>query len=227
MYNDPAYLILVALTTVVGMLASSNVQKTFSKYSTKSVSSGVNGSTVAQRLLQSSNCQSTRIEAISGQLTDHFDPRSNVVRLSEPVYGASSISALGVAAHECGHVMQHNEGYAPMKIRNSIVPIVSLSSKVSMPLILLGLVLSMFNLVTIGIVLYAASVAFHVITLPVELDASNRALRVLREQNFLNPEEIDGAQRVLKAAAMTYFVSALTSIATLFYFIARSRRRNR
>ncbi len=223
---DPGYLLLMLVTSVVGMLASANVQNTFKKYSQMRISSGITGSQAAQRLLREADCSDTHIEHVGGELSDHFDPRANVVRLSDPVYASASVAAIGVAAHECGHVMQHHEGYGPIKIRNGMAPVVSLGSQISIPMILIGLAISGFDfLIPIGIAFYAVAVAFHVVTLPVELNASNRALRILEEQNYMNPEEIAGARKVLSAAAMTYLVAALASVATLFYFISRSKRR--
>ena len=186
------------------------------------------GYDAARRILDMNGLQNVAIEHIAGNLTDHYDPRSNTVRLSDSVYGSSSVAAIGVAAHEVGHAVQHAVGYTPIKVRNAIVPVVNLCSQLAMPLFILGLIFSssLFMLTDVGIILFSAAVLFHIVTLPVEINASRRALSTLESSYMLEGEEIGGAKKVLSAAAMTYVASAAMALLQLLRLIAiRDRRR--
>lgn len=211
---------------IFSMIASSLVKSTFKKYSKIAASRGMTGSDVAQRILQRNGVNQVRIERVRGSMTDHFDPRSNVLRLSETVHSSNSIAALGVAAHEAGHAIQHNDGYAPIKVRNAIVPVVNFGSKLAFPLILIGLFANFGFLIYVGIVAYTGAVAFQLITLPVEFDASKRAIEVLEDGAYLTDEEMGGARKVLRAAAMTYVAAALAAVLQLLRLLSLARRRN-
>lgn len=224
-YMDPTYLFVI-LATVLGLIAQARVQSTFSRYSRVPSVRGISGRQAAAGILQSQGIYSTQIEPVKGALSDHFDPRSNTLRLSEPVYASSSVAALGVAAHECGHVMQRETGYLPMRLRAAIVPVANLGSTLSMPLFLIGLLSNFALLVNLGILFFSLAVLFHVVTLPVELDASRRALSALAEGGYLSEEELPQARKVLRAAAMTYVAAALASLVQLLRLLAISRRRD-
>lgn len=201
------------------------VQGTFNKYSEIKSEKGITGAKVARTLLDSNGLNQVMIERIEQKLGDHYDPRENVIRLSLDVYDSTSISALGVCAHECGHAMQFKEGYIPIRVRDAILPVVSISSNLAFPLILFGLFFNMLNLIYIGIIAFAAVLLFQLITLPVEFNASRRAVIALEDQGYLNHEEISGAKKVLSAAAMTYVASALLSLLTLLRFLSIGNRR--
>lgn len=219
-------LILWILILIIPIAASLNVKATYSKYSSVRNVRGWTAEQVARKILDSNGLYHISIERISGDLTDHFDPTSNVIRLSDSVYGKTSVAAIGVAAHECGHAVQHAEEYNPIVIRSKMVPITNFCSKASYILILIGLILS-FNevLVNLGIILFLGVVAFQLITLPVEFDASSRALKTLENDNILESSEVSSAGRVLRAAAMTYVAALLTSLLQLMRLILASRRR--
>lgn len=235
------WLLLVLVTSVIGFIAQNRVQSAFNKYSRMPTQAGRSGAEVANSLINQGGFQTaingaqgaysndhTTIKATRGSLTDHFDPRNNTVALSEPVYGSSSISAVAVAAHECGHVMQHREGYGPVRARDALVPVVNLASNLAMPMMLLGIFIGITNLIWVGIALYAAGFLFQVVTLPVELNASARALDALEAGNYLSPAELPEAKKVLRAAAMTYVAAALASALQLLYLVgvAGGRRRD-
>ena len=219
-YMDPTY-VLVIIGAVICMLASANVSRTFNKYSRYHSKRGLTGAQTAEMILRSAGITDVRIEHISGQLTDHYDPRAKVVRLSDSVYGASSIAAVGVAAHECGHAVQHARMYAPLKMRSALVPVVNFSSSI-MTWVLLGGIL-LFNtfpqLLWIGIILFATTTLFSFITLPVEINASKRALVWLSSSGITNSYNHTQAEDALRSAAYTYVVAALGSLATLIYYI--------
>lgn len=177
-------------------------------------------------MLREAGITDVRIERIAGNLTDHYDPRNKVLRLSDSVYGSSSVAAVGVAAHECGHAIQHKVGYVPIKIRNAIVPVVNLGSKLSWPVIILGLIMGSFGVLKIGILLFALTLAFQVVTLPVEFNASGRALRVLKSRGLLYDQELSGARKVLGAAAMTYVTSTISTILQLLRLVLLFGRRS-
>ncbi len=225
-YLDPTYVLVIA-GALLCMIASANVNRTFAKYSRYGSKRGITGAQVAEMILRNAGISGVRIEHISGDLTDHYDPRSNVVRLSDSVYGVSSIAAVGVAAHECGHVIQHHRGYVPIKIRTAIVPVVNLGSKLSWPLILLGVIIGYTDVVYLGILLFALTFVFQIVTLPVEFNASGRALRILEESGMLYQDEMRGARRVLTAAAMTYIAAAVSTLLQLLRLVLIFGRRNR
>lgn len=214
------------LILIIPLIASANVKATYSRFSKVSNSRGWTADEVARKILDSNGLYNVRIEHIRGSLTDHYDPTANVIRLSDSVYGKTSVAAIGVAAHECGHAVQHAEEYTPIVIRSKMVPITNICSQVSYILIVLGMILS-FNplLINIGIVLFLAVVAFQFITLPVEFDASSRALKTLESEAVLDDDEISKSAKVLRAAAMTYVAALLTSVINLLRLIAISNRR--
>ena len=188
--------------------------------------SGMSAEDVARSMLNQAGCGNVSIRTVSGNLTDHYDPRNNTLRLSDGVYGSSSVAAIGIAAHECGHAMQQHEGYAPLVLRSALVPVVNLGSNLYFPIFLLGLLFSWEPLIYVGIACFALTLVFSLVTLPVEFNASGRALRVLDQQGYLSPEEMDGARAVLSAAAMTYVAAAISSLLQLvrLLIIARNRR---
>ena len=229
---DWTYLVLVLPCLILAMWASSNVNSTFKKYSSQRSVRGLTGADAAMRVLRHNGVTNVRIERVSGNLTDHYDPRTNVIRLSDSVYGSTSTAAIGVAAHEAGHAVQYAQNYAPIKLRAAIIPITHLGSKLAMPLILAGILFSAFGntLVMLGIAAFGLSVVFQLITLPVELDASRRAMNAIEAAGLLTSEEQQGAKKTLKAAALTYVAATATAIAQLLRLIVifggRGRRRN-
>lgn len=225
MYYDSTY-ILVIIGFVICMIAQNNVKSTFRKYSEVYSKKGIKAEEVAQMILANANITDVGIARVSGQLSDHYDPRSKMVNLSESVYGSSSVAAIGVAAHECGHVIQHHLGYQPLIIRNAIVPAVNISSKAAMPLIFIGLIFSISPLITVGIVLFSAIVLFQLITLPVEFNASKRAVEILGNSNMLYDDELEGAGKVLTAAALTYIAATISTMLQLVRLILIRQRRD-
>lgn len=226
-FFDPTWIIILP-ALILSLWAQANVNSTFARFSRVSNRRGMTGYDAARRILDMNGLQNVAIEHIAGNLTDHYDPRSNTVRLSDSVYGSSSVAAIGVAAHEVGHAVQHAVGYTPIKVRNAIVPVVNLCSQLAMPLFILGLIFSssLFMLTDVGIILFSAAVLFHIVTLPVEINASRRALSTLESSYMLDGEEIGGAKKVLSAAAMTYVASAAMALLQLLRLIAiRDRRR--
>lgn len=226
-YYDASILILLP-ALILALYAQFKVQSAYKQYSQVYSSKGYTGAQVARHILDSNGLHSVAVERVAGTLSDHYDPRSNVVRLSEGVYGSSSIAAVGVAAHECGHAVQHAKGYAPMKLRSAIVPVTSIGSKLSVPILLVGLFLGSSTLVLAGCVCYALMAVFQLVTLPVEFNASNRALAVIRQDQLLVGEEYDGAKKVLQAAALTYvaaLISALAQLLRLLSLAGRGKRR--
>ncbi len=226
---DWTYLVFIVPCIIITLFCQIKVQSTFSKYSKFRNSRNVTGAQAAEYVLRQNGVTGVRIEHVSGSMTDHFDPRTNVIRLSDTVYNSNSVAAVGVACHEAGHAVQHAEGYLPNKIRSIILPMAKIGSQLSWILILLGLVFTAkvgFVLLYIGIVLFSLSVLFTIATLPVEFNASKRALECIRESDLLYGDEYTGAKRTLQAAAMTYVASALTAIMQLLRLIviARSRR---
>lgn len=218
-YYDPTY-ILVIIGLVLSMLASAKVKSTFQKYSKIRSKTGMTGEETARRLLNASGIYGVRIERVSGNLTDHYDPKSKVLRLSDSVYSSTSIAAVGVAAHECGHAIQDNVGYAFLGIRSILVPAANFGSKAAFPLIFLGLFVSFFEpLITVGIIMFSLAVLFQLITLPVEFNASSRAIELLDTTGILYGEEIKGTKKVLSAAALTYVASAAASVLSLLRLI--------
>ena len=210
-YWDPTY-VLVVFALILSMIASFGVKVTFSKYQKVKTSRGITGAEAAKRVLDMNGIYDVRIERVSGELTDHFDPKNKVIRLSDATYDDSSVASVGVAAHEAGHAVQYEKNYAPIKIRNSIVPIVNIGSRLSMPLFILGLIFGATGLSYIGVFLFSFALIFQLITLPVEFNASKRAIRILDESNILYEDEVGPAKKVLRAAALTY-VAAVASTA--------------
>ena len=226
LYNDPLILAVIAVF-ILGLIAQGGVTRTFSKYSKAPASSGLTGQEVAQRLLDQGG-SSVTIRPVNGSLTDHFDPRNQTVGLSNSVYGSRSIAALAVAAHEIGHVMQYEEGYFPIRLRNAILPVASLGSGAAPWIVVLGLIFGMGDLAMAGVWLFGAVLAFQLITLPVEYNASSRAMRTLVDGHILRDEqEIDGTRRVLSAAALTYVAALIVSAAQLLRLILLFGRRRR
>jgi len=215
---------LVGPALLFTLWAQFKVKSSFSKYSQERTTNRITGAQAATDILRQAGIYDVRIERVSGHLSDHFDPRDNVIRLSESVHDAATVAAVGVAAHEAGHAIQHAHGYAPMKIRAAIIPVTKFGSTLAMPLIILGFILSFYGLVTIGIILFSTMVLFQLVTLPVEFNASNRAVTALDGNAMLTPYELTGSKKVLTAAALTYVAALAASLAQLLYFIARSRR---
>ena len=209
----------IVIAAVLGMIAQGAVKSTFNRYSRETASAGITAAQAAQTLLQRAGIYDVTVARVSGNLTDHYAPKEKVLRLSDSVYDSTSIAALGVAAHETGHAMQHAQGYAPLEIRNSIVPLVNFGSSLSMPLLLAGLFLNSYYLALGGVVLYGFAVAFQLITLPVEINASKRALVWLSSSGITNSYNHRQAEDALRSAAYTYVVAALGSLATLIYYI--------
>ena len=215
---------------MICMIASARVKGTFNKYSQLRSMSGMNGAQVAQRVLQAAGIYDVQVRHVSGSLTDHYDPRTKTVNLSDPVYNATSVAALGVAAHECGHAIQHAKSYAPLSIRSALVPIANFGSMLAWPVILIGLLFNTRSsglIIDIGILLFSAAVLFQLVTLPVEFDASRRALVMLRTQGILADDELKYTRRVLKSAALTYVASAAAAILQLLRIILITNGRRR
>ena len=220
-YWDPTY-ILVVIGAIICMIASAKVKTTFNKYSQYRSYSGMNGAQVAQRVLEAAGIYDVTVRHVSGNLTDHYDPSTKTVNLSDPVYNSYSVAALGVAAHECGHAIQHAKNYAPLSLRSALVPVANFGSMLAWPLILIGLFIngrSSTLIIDLGIVLFSAAVLFQLVTLPVEFDASRRALVMLRTQNSLSDDELKNTRKVLKSAAFTYVVGAAAAILQLLRII--------
>lgn len=228
-YYDPTYF-LVLIAAVLSIAASIRVNSTFQKYNQLSCRSGMTGAQAAEQLLRSNGIYDVRIEHVRGMLTDHYDPGTKVVRLSDATYNSSSVAAIGVAAHECGHVLQHHEQYGPLKLRTLLVPAANLGSRAGIPLILLGIILGYNNfLIQIGIWVFALAVLFQLVTLPVEFNASGRALGLLERQGILTESETGQSRKVLRAAALTYVAAAATSVLQLLRLVllaGNGRRRN-
>ncbi|MDY6399483.1 MAG: zinc metallopeptidase [Synergistales bacterium] len=224
---DPTIIIVIP-ALLLSMWAQSSVKSTFSKYSMIQARGNVTADSVAKNLLTLYGLGNMPINHVAGSLTDHYDPTKKTLNLSDEVYGSRSIASIGVAAHEAGHAIQHAEMYSPLILRNSIVPVVNIATTASTPLFFLGLVMSNSTLVTIGIMLFTAALVFHLVTLPVEINASSRALTLLEQTHTLSPDELKGAKKVLTAAAWTYIAAAVTSALTLvrMILIANSRRRD-
>lgn len=232
---DWTYLLLIPCL-ILTIWASARVNSTFKCYSGQLSARRITGAQAAERVLSNNGVRNVRIERISGNLTDHYDPRTNVIRLSDSVYDSASTAAIGVACHEAGHAVQYAENYAPIKLRAAIIPITNFGSRLAMPLILLGVLLSAFSgasnsLVYLGIACFSLSLFFQLVTLPVEFNASRRALQAIDQSDILNDEEIKGAKKVLSAAAMTYVAAAAVSLTQLLRLIllfgGRSRNNRR
>lgn len=230
-YYDPTMILLIP-ALILTMWAQFKVNSTFRKYSQIESARRMTGADAARRILDRNGLSSVQIQHVRGNLTDHFDPRTNTVNLSDATYANTSIGAIGVAAHECGHAIQHATGYVPIRVRNAIVPAVNFCSKLSMPIILIGFILAAFGefstvMIDVGIILFAATVLFQLVTLPVEFNASSRAIKTLDSYELLSNEEIKGARKVLSAAAMTYVAAAFSAIMTLLRLILISNNNRR
>ncbi len=226
-YFDSTYFLII-IGAVLCLLASARVRSTYARYQRVRSVSGLTGCEAAQRILHYSGIYDVRIEHVSGSLTDHYDPRSRVLRLSDSTYGSCSVAAVGVAAHECGHALQHARGYAPLSFRSALVPIANFGSTIAWPLIILGF---LFNnqssqlLINIGILAFSLAVLFQIVTLPVEFNASGRALKILGETGMLQTEELSMTRKVLSAAALTYVASAAAAILQLLRLILLTNNR--
>lgn len=227
-YFDPYYWIILMPAFLIALLAQLNVSSTFNRYSRVASRRGLTGAQAAEEVLRAHGVYGVRITRVSGKLTDHYDPRTNTIRLSDAVYGSTSIASVGVAAHEAGHAVQYAQEYGPIKVRGAIIPVCNFSSQISILLIILGFVMYSRPLFAVGVVLFAVATVFQVVTLPVEFDASRRAIRSLRETHLLDAQELQGAKKVLGAAAMTYVAALLVSIAQLLRYVLafNSRRRD-
>lgn len=230
MFFDWTYIYLVLPCIILAMLASAGVNNTFNKYSKQISRRRLTGAQAAQRVLDANGVRGVRIEHVSGNLTDHYDPKSNVIRLSDNVYNNPSTAAIGVACHEAGHAVQYAKNYAPIKLRAAIIPITNIGSKLAMPLILMGILLGFlgelsYTFVYIGIACFGLSFVFQLVTLPVEFNASRRAIRAIDQQELLTDEEIKGARKTLSAAAMTYVAATAVALAQLLRLILIFGRR--
>jgi Zn-dependent membrane protease YugP len=229
---DWTYLVLVLPCVLFSLWASHSVNSTFRKYSSQYSSRRITGAQAAQQVLAQNGVSGVRIERVSGELTDHYDPRSNVIRLSDSVYDATSTAAIGVACHEAGHAVQYAKHYAPIKLRSAVIPVTNIGSKLAMPLILLGLALTFLEgfsiaLVYLGIACFGLSLVFQLITLPVEFNASRRAMEAISQGGLLTADEQRGARKTLTAAAMTYVAATAVSLAQLLRLILLFGRRRR
>ncbi len=222
-YIDPTYLILIP-AILISAWAQFKVSSTFNKYSTVRSINGYTGAQVARILLNDAGLQEVEIQQVPGRLSDHYDPRAKVLRLSSDVYGSTSVASIGVAAHEVGHAIQDKESYSALVFRNAIVPVVNFSSSLSWILFFIGILFSYSTLVTIGIILFSVVVLFQLVTLPVEFNASSRALKILEARGILYDKEVDEARKVLSAAALTYVAATLMAVLQLVRLIAISNR---
>jgi len=224
MYFDATYLILIP-AILFSLWAQSQVKNTYARYSREFA--GLTGAEAARMVLEMNGVSGVTIEPVAGELTDHFDPKSNVIRLSQGVYNVTSVAAVGVAAHEAGHAVQYAVGYSPIKIRTAIIPVTQIGSYLSWPLLLIGLVLGSETLAMAGVLLFCAVVAFQLVTLPVEFNASNRALEALGASGYLKEEQLNGAGKVLRAAAMTYVAALAQAVAQLLRLLLIANRNRR
>lgn len=230
MFFDPLYIVLVMPAVIFAMWASHRVNSTFKKYSAMMTRSGMTGYDAARRVLDENGLSAVKIERVEGNLTDHYDPRNNIIRLSDSVYNSRSAAAVGVAAHEAGHAIQYAQHYAPIKIRNAIIPVTRIGSTLAFPLVLIGLLLSQSSqsyiaIAYAGLILFAAVAFFQLVTLPTEYNASSRAIAAIEGAGILTTEEVDGAKRVLSAAALTYVAALAVSLMQLLRLFLRVRDR--
>lgn len=225
-YFDPTY-VLVIIAFLLTLFASMGVKSTFSKYNDVRSSRGITAASAERQILDANGLQNIRIEHVSGDLTDHYSPNENVIRLSDSTYNSTSVAAIGVAAHECGHAVQHQVGYVPIKIRNGIVPIVNVCNMLSMPIFIIGLILGLGRLAMVGAILFGAVLVFQLVTLPTEINASRRAMKTLESMYLLEGDELTGARKTLTAAAMTYVAAvASTALQFLRLVLLANRRRD-
>lgn len=227
-YIDQYYLVLVVPALLISLLAQMHVKGTFNKYRSVGNSRGMTGLDTAKYILQANGIFDVQVTRVAGELTDHYDPRKKVLRLSEATYASTSVAAVGVAAHETGHAIQHNVGYGPLALRSTLVPVANIGSTAGPYIAIIGLFLGYPVIINIGLLLYAAAILFYLITLPVEFNASKRAIECLDSQNILRRDELSSARKVLNAAAMTYVASALVAVASfLRLLLLAGNRRNR
>lgn len=226
LYLDWYYIVLVVPMIIISLIAQSSVKSNYRRFSKIANSRGLTGAMAAEKLLNHYGIKNVRIEPVAGELSDHYDPRNYVIRLSEGVFNTASVSAVCIACHEAGHASQHAEGYTPIKIRDSIIPVCNIGSHIGLPLAIAGYVFGIEPLITIGIILYSLVFVFQLVTLPVEFNASSRALKFIDETGMLSEDEHRGAKKVLKAAAMTYVAAAATTLANILRLILRMRRRS-
>lgn len=226
MFFDQYYIIFVVPALIIAALAQMNVSSAFNKYSRLQNRRGMTGYDIARRILDDHGLRHVKIERVAGSLTDHFDPTKMSVRLSDTVYSSTSVAAIGVAAHECGHAIQHNEGYLPVRLRTAIVPITQIGSTLAWPIAIIGIFSGFELFISVGIWLFIGVVIFQLVTLPVEFDASARALKTIKEDNVLEGAEYSGAKRMLQAAALTYVGALIMAIANLLRLLALANRRN-
>jgi Zn-dependent membrane protease YugP len=212
---DPYYFLLVIPAMIIAMIAQFRVTSTFNKFNKQSTARGMTGAQAARMILDANGLQHIRIEHVQGKLADHYDHANAVIRLSDSTYASSSVSAVGVAAHEAGHAVQYGENYGPIRLRMAMVPVTNIGATLSTPLILLGFIMGFGMLVTIGIALFSLAVLFQLVTLPVEYNASRRAMKIMQQSGILYDEELDGARKVLSSAALTYVASMMVSVASL------------
>jgi len=222
---DPLYLYLVLPALLFSLWAQFRVKRSFNVYSKQRIMKGTTGAEAASEILRRAGVTDVRIERVSGNLTDHFDPRENVVRLSESVHDSATVAAVGVAAHEAGHAIQYAVHYSPIKIRTAILPITRFGSSLAIPLVLFGIFFEMTGLINLGIILFGAVVLFQLVTLPVEFNASRRAMQALRDTGLLASAELPGSRKVLSAAALTYVGALAVSLAQFLRFVIIARRR--
>ena len=227
MYVDTYYLILVVPMIILSIVCQVNVSSTFKKFSKVSNARGLTGAEAARNLLKRNGILDVKIELVRGRLTDHYDPKNKVLRLSDSVYTGSSVAALGVAAHETGHAVQHAESYGPIALRGALVPVANIGSMAGPYVAMIGFIFSSGMLITAGIILFSVAVLFYLVTLPVEFNASGRALEMLKRDGMLSEKEIIGSKKVLQAAALTYVASALVAVMSLARLVLLSRNRRR
>ncbi len=216
---DPTYLLLI-IGALISLAASARLKSVFAKYSRVRGAANITGQETAERILRAAGITDVQVGPIQGSLTDHYDPRNKTLALSEPIFGSTSLAAVGVAAHECGHAMQHAENYAPLAIRSAIVPVANFGSALSWPVFIAGLLFSIRPLLTVGIIMFSLAVLFQLVTLPVEINASRRAMQMLTNTGILGPDETTGARKVLTAAALTYVAALAASVLQLIRLIA-------
>lgn len=229
LFWDATY-IFVIIAAVLSLIAQANVSRTINKYAQMGTRSGMTGAQAAQLMLNRNSIHSVTVKAISGQLTDHYNPRDMTLGLSESVYGSQSIAAVGIAAHECGHAVQHDQQYGPLMLRSALVPVTNIGSKLSIPILIVGMLLNSATgdlFIQIGIIAFSLTTAFALVTLPVEFNASKRALAILSSNNVMSTEELNATRKVLNAAAMTYVAAAAGSILQLLRLILITRDRRR
>ena len=224
-YFDPTY-VLILIGVIISMAASAKLNSTYQRYSAVRSMCGMTGADAAKRLLANQGIYDVTVRRVPGNLTDHYDPGAQVVRLSDSVYAGDSIASLGVAAHECGHAVQHARHYSPLMLRNAIIPITNIGSKLALPLILIGLFTS-GALINLGLLLFSLAAVFQLITLPVEFNASSRALATLENTGYLAPDELGGARAVLRAAALTYVAALIVALAQLLRLVLLFGNRRR